>query len=35
MLIPGLWPLGIWDQPGGETGNCRGLLSPTVAEDTA
>lgn len=34
VLIPGLWPLGVWDQSGGETGDCSGLLSSTVAEDT-
>lgn len=34
VLIPGLWPLGVRDQSGGETGNCCGLLSSTVAEDT-
>lgn len=34
VLILGLWPLGVRDQSGGETGDCRGLLSSTVAEDT-
>lgn len=34
VLTLGLWFLGIWDQSRGETGDCRGLLSSTVAEDT-
>lgn len=34
LIILGLWPLGVRDQSGGETGNCCGLLSSIVAEDT-
>lgn len=35
LLLPGLCPSGVWDQSGGENGNCCGLLSSPSAENPA